>query len=324
MISPRWAVPTGLGVPNSLRSATYPLLAAARKPHEAKGLGVIAPDLSRFADTRVTRRGHDRMAVNNGKIYGSEARNDAGFASDRQQLRGERMGGPMSHVDGEYRQHLRAMRCTALEMAGLVEDMISNSVTALLTKDQLRARQVISKDLRVDQLELTLDDLGTTTLARWHPMASDLRFVILTLKMVRDLERIGDLAVNISERALDLAGQQPAIEFRHIDEMGQIACTMLRNAIDALLEEEPDKARAVIDQDDELDAIYNRAFNEILGRMISSGTPNETRMGVHGLAVAKWLERAGDHATNVAEHVIFLVDGRDVRHIRDNRERGTP
>lgn len=218
----------------------------------------------------------------------------------------------MDHTDREYHQQLDAMRENALKMAGLVESMIGSAVTALLTADERLAQEVILKDHEVDQLELEIDDLAVTILALWQPMASDLRLVILCFKMVTDLERIGDLAVNISERAQDFAGVTPNWSWTHVEEMGEVGRTMVRNAIDAFLARDAESAKAVIDQDDEMDDAYERAFNEILEGMI--GHPEQLRLGVHALSVAKWLERIGDHATNLAEQVIFVLKGEDVRH----------
>ena len=217
----------------------------------------------------------------------------------------------MDHTDREYHQQLDQIRRRILRMAGLVENMIGNSLAALMQADCELAQKVIKQDRLVDKLEVDIDDLGVTTLARWQPMASDLRFVILSFKMVTDLERIGDLAVNIAERTPDFAKQQrPPWSWTQIEDMSVLACDMLRDAIDAFLKEDAEKAQAVIERDDLMDRAYESAFNDVLTSM----HPDDLRLGIHGLSIAKWLERIGDHVTNLAEQVIFMLKGKDVRH----------
>lgn len=218
----------------------------------------------------------------------------------------------MDHTDQEYHGKLADMRSNILQMAGMVEEMISNAVTALVDRDPGKAESVIAMDARVNALEVEIDELGVLILARWQPMASDLRFVTLAFKMVTDLERIGDLAVNISERVEDLAETQDAWRLDEVARMADIARKMTHDAIDGFLDEDVDMARGVIAQDDEVDKLYNRAFESILEVMIED--PERVHTGVHALSVAKWLERIADHATNLAEQVIFMVKGKDVRH----------
>lgn len=218
----------------------------------------------------------------------------------------------MDHTDREYQGRLEAMQAKILEMAGIVEEMIDHAVQALLQRDVALADRTIAMDKRVNALELEIDDLGLRTLARWQPMASDLRFVTLSFKMVTDIERIGDLAVNICERAKDFADRTPAWSWDEVAEMAQIARTMVHDAIEAFLASDAEKAQRVIVMDDEMDDVYERAFNTILSSMIEQS--DELRLGIHGLSVAKWLERISDHATNLAEQVIYVVNGEDIRH----------
>ena len=144
-------------------------------------------------------------------------------------------------------------------------------------------------------------------------MASDLRFVTQALKMVADLERIGDLAVNISERAIDLAPTPPPAPYRDIPAMATIAREMVRDAIDAFVERDTAKAEAVVARDDEVDDLYRGAFRHLLQLMASGQADIE--QGIHIQSVAKFIERIGDHATNLAEQVLFMVRGTDVRHV---------
>lgn len=197
-------------------------------------------------------------------------------------------------------------------MGGRVEQMIEKSVKALIEGDTQIARDTIEADHAVNRAELDVDELCLLILAKRQPMASDLRFITLALKMVTDLERIGDLAVNICERALDLSGQ-PAVEaWTDIERMAEIVQSMVRDAIDAFVEGDATLAYGVIERDEEVDKIYGRVFRDLLQRMTSDTSMVER--GIHVQSVAKWLERMADHSTNLAEQVIFMVKGQDVRH----------
>lgn len=218
----------------------------------------------------------------------------------------------MGHTNAEYRLGLEQIRTRILRMAGLVEHMIGSSTEALIFADAGVARSTIAMDATVDELAVEIDRLGVTTLARFRPMASDLRFVTMGFKMVTDLGRIGDLTVNICERAIDLADSKPGWRWDPIEEMAQLARTMVRDAIDAFLTADTERARAVIARDVTADAAYDRAFDDILESMMRGN--GELHAGVHGLSVAKWLERIADHATNVAEQVVHVVEGVDLRH----------
>jgi len=218
----------------------------------------------------------------------------------------------MDHTDQEYQANLTQMRANILQMAGLVEEMISGAVRSLVERDPNKAADVIAMDARVNALELDIDGLGVLILARWQPMASDLRFVTLAFKMVTDLERIGDLAVNISERAGDLSQAKESWRMEEISAMAEIARGMTHNAIDAFLDGDVERARNVIDRDDDVDRLYEEAFGSILEIMIAD--PDRVHIGVHALSVAKWIERIADHATNLAEQVIFMIEGKDIRH----------
>lgn len=216
------------------------------------------------------------------------------------------------HTDSEYEHELKKLREGLLLMAGRVEEMISNSVRALIERDLELARSTIEADHLVNRAEVEHDKLCMMVLARRQPVASDLRFITLTLKMVTDLERIGDLAVNICERAIDLGEQPPLKPWVDVPRMGAIAQSMVRDAIDAFVDADVERAQSVIDRDDELDELYIGVFRELLSTMI--GDSLKVERGIHAQSVAKWLERMGDHATNLAEQVVFMVNGQDIRH----------
>ncbi|HEY3235370.1 MAG TPA: phosphate signaling complex protein PhoU [Polyangiaceae bacterium] len=218
-----------------------------------------------------------------------------------------------THTDREYDNQLSELRQRLLLMASRVEEMISNSVKALVERDVELAKRTIEADHKVNRAEVETDELCLVILAKRQPMASDLRFITLALKMVTDLERIGDLAVNICERAIDLAGTAELKPWQDVPQMATIVQSMVGDAIDAFVASDAEKARKVIERDQEVDQLYIRVFREVLTIMRNDASAVER--GIHVQSVAKWLERMADHATNLAEQVIFMVKGKDVRHM---------
>jgi len=216
------------------------------------------------------------------------------------------------HTDRVYEAQLEAVRRNLIMMAGRVEEMIAHAVKALVERDVDLAKRTIAQDPKVNHCEVETDELCMQILARRQPLASDLRFITLALKMVTDLERIGDLAVNISHRAIDLASEQPLKPWRDVPRMASVVQTMVRDAIDAFVRNDDVQAQAVIERDAQVDEIYTHVVRELLGIMtVDAATVDR---GIHVLSVAKFLERMADHATNLAEQVVFLVQGKDVRH----------
>lgn len=216
------------------------------------------------------------------------------------------------HTDREYENELKKLRERLLRMAGRVEEMIADSVRALVEQDMALARRTIEADRLVDRAEVETDELCLVILAKRQPVASDLRFITLSLKMVTDLERIGDLAVNICERVLDLGQDAPLKPWVDVPRMGSIVQAMVRDAIDSFVAGDADRAQSVVDRDHALDELYTRVFRELLSAMLNDGSKVER--GIHAQSIAKWLERMGDHATNLAEQVVFMVKGKDIRH----------
>ncbi|MEZ4270828.1 MAG: phosphate signaling complex protein PhoU [Myxococcota bacterium] len=217
-----------------------------------------------------------------------------------------------SHTDREYESQLRDLRDRLLFMAGRVEQMIGHATRALIERDCDLARKTIDLDRKVNLAEVETDELCLVILATRQPMASDLRFITLALKMVTDLERIGDLAVNICERAIDLAAVPQFKPWEDVPRMADIVQSMVRDAIDAFIAGDISKAEAVIRRDNEVDELYIRVFRDILAIMLRDASTVER--GIHVQSIAKWLERMADHSTNLAEQVIFMVKGQDVRH----------
>lgn len=219
----------------------------------------------------------------------------------------------LAHTDRGYEAELKALLDRLLKMAGRVEEMIAQSVLAFTTCDAPLAASVIAADEVVNGDEVDLDEMCLALLARRQPLATDLRFIALALKMVTDLERIGDLAVNISERAQAMLAEPRLVApWQGANDMGGVVQLMLKDALDALVARDANAARRVIDRDAEVDALYQRALRELFDVMTEA--PAVLQSGLHALAVAKHLERIGDHATNVAEEVVYLVDATDIRH----------
>ncbi len=216
------------------------------------------------------------------------------------------------HTDSEYESELRRVRDNILRMAGCVEEMIKRSVDALVARDVEAANAVIDSDARVNQYEVDTDELCLLILAKRQPLASDLRFITLAMKMVTDIERIGDLAVNICERTLALDELPPATIPPTIQQMSDAAQQMVREAISSFIETDADMAMRVWELDSTVDEQYLEVCNSVQSQM--SGGAMGVERGMHIQAVAKFLERIGDHATNLAELVVFMVRGTDVRH----------
>jgi len=218
-----------------------------------------------------------------------------------------------SHTVQEYEEQLEALRERLLGMASRVENMISRSIEALTEGNVELAEQTIEEDKKVNSDEMETDRLCLVILAKRQPMASDLRFISIGLKMVTDLERIGDLAVNICLEAIDQQedyDDSPPLD--DVPAMGDIVQGMVKAAIDSFVDEDADAARQVIQQDDTVDEMYNEINRELIEYMRETDNGIEAATGVQ--SVAKHLERMADHTTNLAEQVIFMVEGEDVRH----------
>jgi phosphate transport system protein len=219
---------------------------------------------------------------------------------------------PKVHTDREYEAELRELKDKLLKMAGLVEDMITSATNALVKGDTDLARQTIQADRQVNALEIETDELCLLILAKRQPVASDLRMITLAMKMVTDLERIGDLAVNISERVLALgAAPAPGVAER-LTRMSEVGQRMVRDAIDAFVSGDVTKARTVFSRDQYVDDAYRELATEMQSEMMRDR--DFVNRGIHLQACSKFLERIADHGTNLAEMVIFQVEGKDVRH----------
>ena len=219
---------------------------------------------------------------------------------------------PETHTDKVYEAELALLRDRLLAMGGKVEAAIAASVRALIERDAALAEKVIAQDRDVNRAEVEIDDMCRRLLALRQPAASDLRFITTALKIVTDLERMGDLAVNVAERATDLSQSPPARPFHDLTALADLSGSQLEKALDAFVEKNVQKAEEVIEGDDLLDAIYHRLFNDLLAYMMEDS--RVIRRATSTMFAAKQLERFGDHATNVAEMVVYMVRGTDVRH----------
>ena len=217
------------------------------------------------------------------------------------------------HTDREYEAELGRVRDNLLRMTGRVEQMIADSVRAMLEGDVHLARRTIDDDHKVNRLEVDTDDLCLLILAKRQPLGSDLRFITLAMKMVTDLERIGDLAVNIAERAVALSGERPAAFAAVLSRLAELDQSQLREAIESFVSRDAARAEKVCARDEQIDKLYWQLAQEAQKDMAHDGASLER--GIHVQAAAKFLERIGDHITNLAELVIFLVRGKDIRHL---------
>ena len=229
---------------------------------------------------------------------------------------------PETHTDKVYEAELRELRDRLLEMGGKVEAAMAGAVRSLIERDAPLAEKVIAQDREVNRTEVEIDDMCRRLLALRQPAASDLRFITTALKIVTDLERMGDLAVNVSERARDLAQSPPSRPFHDLTALADLSGSQLEKALDAFVERDVAKAEEVIQGDDLLDAIYHRLFNDLLAYMMEDS--RVIRRATAIMFAAKQLERFGDHATNLAEMVVYMVRGTDVRHPGSRGGEGAP
>jgi phosphate transport system protein len=211
-----------------------------------------------------------------------------------------------------FREELEELQSKLLEMGGLVEAAIHNSVYALVERDEERAKEVMWNEAQINQKEIEIDDLAVRLLALQQPMAKDLRFLTAAIKINTDLERMGDLAVNIVERAISLMTKPPVKPLIDIPQMARTAESMVRKSLDAFVKREPELARSVLLSDDTVDRLRDSIHSELVSFMQED--PESIPQALELILVARHLERIADHATNIAEDTLFLVKGVDVRH----------
>lgn len=211
-----------------------------------------------------------------------------------------------------FQEELEALKTRLLEMGGFAEDRVRAAVQSLVSRDPDMVDRVLAGDGPINQLHIEIDNRCFTLLALHQPMAVDLRAIVSAVKINTDLERVGDLAINIAEAATRYLKHPPVKELIDIPRMAAIAQTMLRDSLDAYVRRDIVMAEAVLNEDDTLDALKTQVFRELLTYMLADPTKIEPALDL--ILISRHLERIGDHATNIAEDVIFMVTARDVRH----------
>ncbi len=211
-----------------------------------------------------------------------------------------------------FREELDELNGRLLEMSGLVEDSIARSVHAVVQRDRDAAGTVFQNETRINKLEILIDNLAIRLLALQQPVAVDLRFVTMSIKINNNLERMGDIAVNIAERALSLLEMPPVKPRIDIPHMARLAQDMIRSSIDAFVRRDAELARTVLGSDDAVDRLRDEMYAEIVRFMEED--PSRVHPGLDHLFVARGLERLADHATNIAEDVVYFVQGIEMRH----------
>jgi phosphate transport system protein len=216
------------------------------------------------------------------------------------------------HTDRHFEDELQTLQQLLLRMGGLVEQQIARAIESLVERDSDLARDVIERDREVNQLDILIDEECLKVIALHQPAAGDLRLVTTGLKINTDLERIGDMAVNICERALELNEEPMLKPYIDIPRMAKEAQAMVRTSLDSFVQRNTQAAVRVIDQDDVVDGLAHQVYRELLSYMAED--PKTISRATKILLISKYLERIADHATNIAEMVVFMVDGRMIRH----------
>jgi len=210
------------------------------------------------------------------------------------------------------REELDLLNNRLIEMSRLVETSISQSVVAVVNRNNEAASAVFQNESRINQMEMEIDGIAIRLLALQQPVAVDLRFVTMAIKINNNLERMGDIAVNIAENALSVLSMPPLMPKIDILHMALLAQDMIRNSIGAFVNKDTDLARNVLKSDDAVDILRDEMYTEIVAFMEKD--PNIIHPGIDHIFIARGLERLADHATNIAEDVLFYVQGVDVRH----------
>lgn len=216
-----------------------------------------------------------------------------------------------------FEQELDLLKAKLLEMSALVESAVYRSVQGVVEKNEELAQQVLKNEARINQLEIEVDNLAISLLALQQPMAQDLRLVTAAIKINNDLERMGDLSVSIAQSALALMREpviRPLIDIPHIAGLAQ---SMVRKALDAFVNRDAELARSVLASDDAVDNMRTASYHELISFMEKN--PEHIPQALYLLSVVRNLERIADHSTNIAEDVLFLIKGIDVRHHNEER-----
>jgi len=223
-------------------------------------------------------------------------------------------------MDTHFQKELERLKEHLLKMATLVEEAISDSIQSLVKRDSDLAQKTFAREDQINAMEIEIEDMCLKLLALRQPMAIDLRFITSAMKIITDLERMGDQAVNIAERALSVNKEPPLKPYIDIPRMAEISMSMVRDVLDSCVRRDPKLARSVCERDDLVDGLNDQVFRELLTFMISD--PGTIQRAVHLMIISRCLERISDHATNIAEDVIFMVDALVIKHRADKKEKG--
>jgi phosphate transport system protein len=221
---------------------------------------------------------------------------------------------PTAHTDKKYEEELSKLKENILYMGGLVEDQIEKAVKSLVDRNSALAQIIIERDHEVNRLDVEIDEICIRLLALHQPAGRDLRFITTGLKITTDIERMGDMAVNVCERALELNEEPQLKPYIDIPRMAGVAQRMLHESLDAFVREDTELALKVCNEDDEVDELNRQVFRETITYMISD--PQTINRAMKIGSVSKYLERIADHATNIAEMVVFMVKGKSIRHTK--------
>jgi len=211
-----------------------------------------------------------------------------------------------------FHEELEALKQTLLAMGGLVEDQIRRVMRALTERDDALAQEVIDRDRQVNAYDVEVDETCVNLLALHQPAAGDLRFITTAMKIVTDLERIGDQAVNIAQRTLELNREPQLKPYIDLPRMAERAQAMVKDSLDAFVSRDTDLARRVCGADAEVDALKEQIFRELLTFMMAD--PRAIPRAIRLVLISRFLERVADHATNIGEMVVYMVEGKMVRH----------
>ncbi len=217
------------------------------------------------------------------------------------------------HTDRQYEEELQQLRAKVLEMGGLVEKQIGDAMSSLIDRNSTLAQEVIGRDHTINYLDVAVDEASTKLLALHQPAGRDLRFIMTSIRISTDLERVGDIAQNICERAVELNQEPPLKPYVDLPRMSEWTRAMLRDSLDAFVREDTELALQVCQRDDFVDNLTAQFFREMLSHMTQD--PLSVSRAVRLLFLAKYLERIADHATNIGEMVIYMVKGKSIRHV---------
>jgi phosphate transport system protein len=219
---------------------------------------------------------------------------------------------PVERNTRHFEEELDHLKSRLLEMGGLAEEQVRVAIRGLVDRDPELVDRALAGDEAINRMHIEIDERCFTLLALYQPMAVDLRAIVAAVKINTDLERVGDLAINIAQAAERYAAHPPVKQLIDIPRMATIAQAMLRDALDAFVRRDTALAQLVLNQDDELDALKTQIFRELLTYMLQDASTIQPALDL--ILISRHLERIGDHATNIAEDVIFMVSAKDVRH----------